>query len=511
MTPKHSLALVLVVMGLAGCATPPHRTPVVIPTPPPVIVPAESLFDLNVRVLDARAEGVPGAVVVLETLDARTTDGSGFANFGVREGAHRLDIGAPGFEPQHVDALVSSENLDVSVILARLQTSPSPRPRQVKGRLQARGLAITYPDGALFPWRFATGFRLLEQVAHGRIEEASAFLAWARDPDGDPATPGFTGVRVLTMASGLFTLSPDEGRMALGPLLKLADTHDLYVELVALADTRAYNFSEADCAAQVRAVAGIAAGFDVALVQVANENDHPSQVGLLADPAVIARLAHQVPPGVLYTEAPGTTDEPLVLADGSEVVDPPLGQYITRHLDRGRTPWAEQIRRVREIANVEAVAKRPTVNDEPEGCDEQDGSKTGRQRYADLDAAFALGVLGRVFEVGSTFHFQDGLYARVPAPNQQACALAFLDGATLWPDDLALRFLNATWAGSPVVNARFGTTVVRVYSGVQGARGFAVAVGVTGDPGIQWGNGWRPTSELRHRPGVIVYAISSAP
>jgi hypothetical protein len=60
-----------------------------------------------------------------------------------------------------------------------------------------------------------------------------------------------------------------------------------------------------------------------------------------------------------------------------------------------------------------------------------------------------------------------------------------------------------------VKDARFAEgDVVRVYSGVAGPNGIAVALGLTGNPGIIWQNGWRQLSVVAELPGVKVFSIS---
>jgi hypothetical protein len=359
-------------------------------------------------------------------------------------------------------------------------------PRNIRGRLEVRGRTLTYPDATPFRWRFATGFGLLEQVAHGRETEAVRFLRWAHNT-------GFNGVRVLTMAAGLFALTPQDGRTALPRFLDLAAKEDVYVELVALADTRAYKMSVADLTGQVGAIAGIAARYPHAMVQIANEYYHPTQVDTLHDAAVLRDLGAVVPASVLYTLSP---------AADADAIDP-QGEYITRHLERSGNQWT-QIARVRELAVLSETTGKPVINDEPIGADER--NIPGR-RLADPDAFFAQGVLARIFEIGTTFHFEAGLTGQLPRPNQQRCAAAFIAGTALGPDDLTLTFKDATLPDSPVRTAGFDRTVLRVYSGVNADRGYTVALGVRGDPRIEWQNGWQPTRELARRPGVIVWDI----
>jgi hypothetical protein len=48
---------------------------------------------------------------------------------------------------------------------------------------------------------------------------------------------------------------------------------------------------------------------------------------------------------------------------------------------------------------------------------------------------------------------------------------------------------------------------VRVYTGVSGSRAWTVCVGVSGDPAVQFQNGWRQVGVIADRPGVQVLEL----
>jgi len=361
--------------------------------------------------------------------------------------------------------------------------TPTPGTSVVAGRIRIDGRRFVNDAGRFHPI-FATGFALAEQVAHGREADAIRYLDWA-------SRAGFNGVRVLAMCDGLFKLSPADGLAALPRLLALARERGLYAEVVALADTAQLRV---DLRAQVGNVAAAVAGADNALLQVANEHYHSTQASELHDVGYLKSLATAIPAGLIYTLSAGESDEG----------DEPQGMYATRHLDRGRDKW-NQVRRVRELEDVSNRIKKPLWNDEPIGADEVE--QLGR-RMADPEFFFAMGVLNRIFEVGGTFHFQDGLQAQVPRPGQQRCAEAFVAGATVIPSDVDLVFKNSGWADSPVKSAAFERTVVRVYSGIAGGRGWSVVVGKSGDPAIEWQGGWKPVATLVDRGPVAVLEIT---
>jgi hypothetical protein len=229
---------------------------------------------------------------------------------------------------------------------------------------------------------------------------------------------GFNLVRVLAMADVLFKLTPDEGRRHMTTLFRMAGERGLYVEIVALADTASYGMELADLRAQAAAVGEIAAGHPNVVVQIANEHYHPTQSRELHDPAALRELARLIPPPVLYTESAAADDTAIQ----------PQGAYITRHLSRGGGA-ARMVARVQLLGSLALQTGKPVVNGEPIGAAERD--QPGR-RLSDpgffRDLARQTSAAGLA---GGTFHCEDGLFARVPGPVQQACARAWVQGASV--------------------------------------------------------------------------------
>lgn len=418
----------------------------------------------------------------------RRTDGGGFANYGILAGrAYRVDIAADGHASSTFTVALDYDQADLTINVTLTPTEPE-RPRQVRGRLQARARALTYPDGAPFRWRGITAFALAEQVAHGRREEAAAFLR-------DAARDGFNLARVLAMAKGLFQLSPEEGRTSLAAVLALAKQHDMYVEVVALADTRAYDMGRDQLRDQVSVIAATVAEHDNAVLQIANEHYHPTQADALHDIEFLNELGRLVPDQVLYTLSPAADDE----------ADDPQGEFITRHLDRGRDTW-NQVRRVREHEALSDRTDKYVVSDEPIGADERD--QPGR-RIANPAFFYALGGLCRGFEAGCTFHCESCLRSKPLGPVQQEAARAFIAGYSVISDDLDVVFKNARWADSPVDEAAFDRTIVRAYSFLAGRAGWLWLVGLNGDPELRFKNGWRRAGAINEPfSGVDVWTIA---
>jgi len=288
---------------------------------------------------------------------------------------------------------------------------PQPRAPATCGRLTARGTDLLCGDGTNFQWRGVTAFALLEQVAHGRRRDADAYMRWA-------GATGFNLVRVLAMADVLFKLTPEDGRRHMATLFRMADERGLYVEIVALADTARVGMTASGLREQVAAVGEIAAGHPNVVVQIANEHYHPTQSEELHDPATLRELARLIPSPVLHTESAAADDTAMQ----------PQGAYITRHLSRSGTA-ARMIARVRLLGSLALETGKPVVNDEPIGAAERD--QPGR-RLSDpgffRDLARQTSAAGLA---GGTFHCEDGLFARVPGPIQQACARAWVQGASV--------------------------------------------------------------------------------
>ena len=279
------------------------------------------------------------------------------------------------------------------------------------GRLSARDTRLVCSDGSTFRWRGVTAFALLEQIAHGRRADADAYMRWAQ-------VTGFNLVRVLAVADVLFKLPADEGLRHMPALFEMAARRGLYVEIVALADSERFGMTGPSLREQVAEVGKIAAGHANAVVQVANEHYHPTQSREVQDSAVLAELGRLIPPQVLYTES----------AAADDTATEPQGAYITRHLSRSGSP-AQMLERVQLLGRLASKTGKPVVNGEPIGAAERDDP--GR-RLSDpgffRDLARQTSAAGLA---GGTFHCEDGLLARVPGPVQQACARAWVQGASV--------------------------------------------------------------------------------
>jgi hypothetical protein len=321
-------------------------------------------------------------------------------------------------------------------------------------------------------------------VAHGREAEAIAFLDWAR-------AQKLTVVRVLVMAKHLFELSPDEGVKALPRLLALAADRGLAVEVVALADTADI---ELDLAQHVKAVGAIAAAHPNAIVEIANEPWHPTQDPRLHDPAFVKGLADLVPPSV-----------PVALGaieggDGYATA----GTYATWHSPRSTAAdgWGHVLE-IAEGAALLAKWQKPLVSDEPIGAAE---TVIPGRRDNDPRRFAATAILTRLASLGSTFHYDGGLQARLPSGRELECFKAWttaLDALSGLPE--GGRFVG------PGESARIAAVHgARAVFGRQYDQQVWVAAIDPGDLKVQWQAPWHEIGR-QAMPGVVLLRASRLP
>jgi hypothetical protein len=352
-------------------------------------------------------------------------------------------------------------------------------------RLTPCGRALCHEDGSRFRWRGVTAFALLDLIADGKERDARAFLQWARDER-------FTIVRVLAMnPKGWFDLAASDGRRALPALLRLASDHQLYVQIVALANTAGRQ--ENELIEQVREVGRICAAADNCLVEIANEPYHSSQARL-QNAARMRTFQEQIPKGVVTAWGAASDHTSDAMAGGT---------YIVAHLARSGERWA-RVARVRDLADLSKRTGKFVVDNEPIGSAE----KIERSRRDTLPAAFfAQGVLSRLFEVGSTFHCSDCLEAKVPGPTQKTCADAFIAGATVVSDDVVLSEVTAHTPDAATLRAQLEALGPRTFVAVAGDRGWLALVGDGSDRDVVWKGPWKIEKRIAQRPGVSVWSF----
>jgi hypothetical protein len=370
-----------------------------------------------------------------------------------------------------------------------------PGPRQFRGQLRPGGRWLLYPDGSRFRWRGVTGFMLNEQVAGGREAEAEAFLKWATQT-------GFNVVRVLVMLpKGWFTdrdFTPEEGLAALPRTLELARGADMYLEVTVLANTASLP-AKADLGSYVERAGRIcAAASNCALVEVANEFSRAAQRADVRDPGNLARLAARVPAGI--PTALGAT----AASSASLVAAAPV---ITINVDGAGERWS-RLGRMQALGEESERTGRFVIDN---GSIRADELEQPGERDNLPDVFFAQGALSRVFEVGSNFHFENGLRAKVPGSIQQECADAFIAGTRIVNDEYMLTFQDTGSTFSPVRQARAGAAyagLTQVFPAPPGPTSVLVLVGIRGEPGVEWRSPWQQAGVVAARPQVQVWSIA---
>jgi hypothetical protein len=340
-------------------------------------------------------------------------------------------------------------------------------------------------DWRAWPWRYCSALELLSRAPM----DQDLFLAWAQGL-------GFTGVRVLTTHAHAPGLPPSIGLARLPTLLGALKSRGMGVELVALADTGTQGLSRGAMRAHVVALGAIAAAADLpTTIELFNENGHPTQQLDAADTGFLRELRALIPSRV-----------PVSLGCwGADFFESyPGGDYITQHRERGRDTFQE-VARVKHLIELSHDSGKFVVDDEPIGAGEVD--EAGK-RSANPARFFAQGVLDRLGNVGGTFHFNDGVPARVPGPVQQQCAEAFIHGSTLVPDDAVFSFRNDS-SGGGITQGADWSRVFKLFGLVRngGVPSYVVALGVTGDYSARYVNGWRPSGVVAERPGVQVIEV----
>lgn len=369
--------------------------------------------------------------------------------------------------------------LTAALVAHPVQTN-SPR---TTGHLQIAGAAFRAADEP-FQWRGISAFRLIEMVAHGNQAQAATFLDWA-------ASRKLTIVRVFAMARHLFPLTPSDGLRALPELLQMAAARGLHVEVVALVDTADV---KTDMTAHVKAVGAIASRHPNALVEIANEPAHPTQVAAIHDPGELRRLASLVPAGV-----------PVSLGSAEENESFAAGQYATFHFPRsgGGTPWGHVLRLARGAALVKAWGK-PVINDEPIGA--AAAAVPGR-RDNDPDRFRAAALLSRMAGLGATFHYEQGLQAKIPTGVEARSFDAWNEAWTLLPSGIEMKgaFYEAGQAGAAVA-AFDRATASGAFERQAGATAHVLVVDAPKEPALTWSSGWRKTGQKRLGSAWLVTA-----
>jgi hypothetical protein len=338
-------------------------------------------------------------------------------------------------------------------------------------------------DGQPFRWRGITAFRLLEQITTGKETDVEAYLRWA-------GRERLTVVRVLAMAKHLFELTPEHGRESLDDLLERAATHNLYVEVVALADTAAYPVS---LEAQVRAIGQIAGRHPNAIVEIANEPYHRTQREEVRNEGRLAELSALVPEAVPV--AVGAWQQPDAAA---------AGEFITFHFPRSAREggWGH-VARLTSGHEMLLRYNKPVINDEPIGA----GAVLQPGRRDDNPDRFrAAALLTRMIGMGGTFHYEGGLQAQIPAGREMDSFRAWQEAWDHLPDDVETtwEFRSAGDAGAAV--ERLNGTAAGAWEVQRGDEAWVLVAGGRENVSLEWAPGWRQVDVITWAESRLVRA-----
>ncbi len=361
-------------------------------------------------------------------------------------------------------------------------------PGSAPGRLSVCGNALCLGEQR-FLWNGVTAFGLVDLVADGHEREARAFVAWAR-------SLGLNVLRVLAMLpnGGWLDLSPDEGRRALPQVFAIAREHGMYVQVVALANTNEQSGRfrpEAFLRQQVREVGRLCAAAGNCVLEIANEPYHGSQARL-EDPSLMQRLQQEAPKELPVAWGAAARDDSPIMTGGT---------FVVAHVGRSGDRWT-RIERMRSLAALSASTGKFVVDNEPIGAAE---APEPQRRDSTPETFFAQGVVSRLIEVGSTFHCQDCLRARVPGPIQQRCAEAFVEGRRIVPENVRLTPADSEVASVRVRVPQAGGGEARVFTATAGSRAWVLVLGGS-TPALRWQHGWRPERRVAGRPEVEMWS-----
>lgn len=348
--------------------------------------------------------------------------------------------------------------------------------RPANAHLRPDGARFVKPDGTTFQWRGITAFRLLDYLSEGDEAGARKYFAWVR-------SRGLTVVRVLAMLDdGFFDLSHASGRAALPDLLTLARSEGIYVEVVGLTETAKRTI---DPRKQIAAIARIVQQHPNALLELANEPNHPSQSADVHRPEFLKSIAASVPDEI-----------PVALGSSESNEGFAAGDYITWHAPRESDydGWGHVLT-IAAGANLVPRFRKPVISDEPIGAGPT--FQPGR-RDNDPDRFRAAALLTRLAGMGATFHYDSGLHTRVPEGAELACFEAWNEAWRLLPDDIEHRgeFRRAGDPGA-AVRAFDAGTALGVFERQDAGRAWVLVVRPAKKVLLQWADGWSATASKR--------------
>jgi hypothetical protein len=270
-------------------------------------------------------------------------------------------------------------------------------------RVRVEGTRFVTDRGA-WSWIGATSFDLPSRI---RIYGDLRWADWLLDE-------GFTLARIVPASKYRTVRALADGVRDLPRALAELAVRGLYAEVVIGVDTRDYGMGEAGFKSYAIDILDICEEYSNSLVEFFNEPTHGTHDNFARDED-FHRYLVGLARGRGIACASGSTH-------GGEAVRWTIGDYLTHHADRGRSPGANAV----EMAHAQVIAGKPIVDDEPLGTAEVDqpGRRTADAAYAaEQGAACRLHRLG-----GATYHTEAGLTANVDllGPIQREAARRFV-------------------------------------------------------------------------------------
>ena len=120
------------------------------------------------------------------------------------------------------------------------------------------------------------------------------------------------------------------------------------------------------------------------------------------------------------------------------------------------------------------------------------------RRDNDPDRFRAAALLSRMAGLGATFHYEQGLQAKIPTGVEGRCFDAWNEAWTLLPSGVELKgaFYEAGQPGAAVA-AFDRATASGAFERQVGATTYVLVVDAPKEPGLTWSNGWRRTGQQR--------------
>lgn len=228
--------------------------------------------------------------------------------------------------------------------------------------------------------------------------------------------------------------------------INLLAAYGMRCEFVVFADAREIMPKPDEQAAHLKKVVAKLRDLPSACLEIENEYSVNKETD-------IAALVHQDWGDLLYSVGDYDMERiDVKQPDGSFKADPrpPMltGRYVTYHGDR--SPEGSLIEAAKEgfyyYAGWDSInhdgnrshadgCKRPCVNDEPMGANDQPSNRWGDERYTDPEHARSMGAGHALSSAGGTFHSERGCTSSHLSETELQCARAYFAGMAAIPVD----------------------------------------------------------------------------